>query len=491
MIFKLTLSLLIVASAVLAEIDYVKPEIDNDKYHFMDTFDELSAIGDKWIKSLAKKDGVDDSLAKYDGEWSIESAINKILNGDMGLVLKSKARHHAISSSLNKPFVFDDKPLIVQYEVKFQTAQECGGAYAKLLANDAEEPVLEQFFDKTSYSIMFGPDKCGMDKKLHFIIRFKNPVTGKYEEKHAKKTDIIDAVFNDGRTHLFTLILRPDHKYQLFIDRKEVNSGSILSDMEPSILPPKEIIDPEDSKPENWDDREKIEDPTATKPDDWDESEPKLINDPNPQVPQGWLENEPVTIADPDAEKPLDWDDETDGEWEAPKVDNPACAGAVGCGKYDPPQIPNPKYKGIWRAPLIENQNYQGIWEPRKIENPEYFEVENVFKSLPSFSAVGLELWSMTENILFDNFIISDDEKVVEKFTKDSWEKKNEAELEQQSKVKYLYQKKVNKRVKVTHFFLIFKRLTQRRQTPKYNNNKNKMIVQLNLKTKRKGKSYL
>ena len=52
---------------------------------------------------------------------------------------------------------------------------------------------------------MFGPDKCGTETKYHFIVRFKNPVTGKYEEKHAKKSQLPDHIFSDGNTHLFTL----------------------------------------------------------------------------------------------------------------------------------------------------------------------------------------------------------------------------------------------------------------------------------------------
>lgn len=52
---------------------------------------------------------------------------------------------------------------------------------------------------------MFGPDKCGMDKKFHFIARYKNPLTGVYEEKHAKKSDLLDAYYSDGKTHLYTL----------------------------------------------------------------------------------------------------------------------------------------------------------------------------------------------------------------------------------------------------------------------------------------------
>jgi len=88
-------------------------------------------------------------------------------------VLKSKARHAAISTLLIKPFYFEDKPIIVQYEVNFQEGQECGGAYVKLLTLDDKHEDLKQFHDKTPYTIMFGPDKCGNDHKvLKFIYCF-------------------------------------------------------------------------------------------------------------------------------------------------------------------------------------------------------------------------------------------------------------------------------------------------------------------------------
>ncbi len=92
----------------------------------------------RWLKSNAKKDGVEDTIAKYDGQWSVESSTDSVLDGDKGLVLKSKAKHHAISSKLLNTFQFTDgKSLVVQYEVKFQTPLECGGAYVKLLSDDA------------------------------------------------------------------------------------------------------------------------------------------------------------------------------------------------------------------------------------------------------------------------------------------------------------------------------------------------------------------
>ena len=62
----------------------------------------------------------------------LEGAEKMPLTGDRGLVLKSKAKHAAISVPLKKTFTFTDKPLVVQYEVNLQNGQECGGAYIKV-----------------------------------------------------------------------------------------------------------------------------------------------------------------------------------------------------------------------------------------------------------------------------------------------------------------------------------------------------------------------
>lgn len=176
----------------------------NGAYHFVESFDdELGSSG--WVPSQSKKDDVDEDISKYDGKWAIESSHDVVLEGDQGLVLKSKAKHSAISKKLKKPFQFSSKkPLVVQYEVKFQNPMDCGGSYVKLIAQDSNFK-LENFHDKTGFSVMFGPDKCGTENKYHFIVRYKNPVTGEIEEKHAKKSQLIDAFFTDGKTHLFTL----------------------------------------------------------------------------------------------------------------------------------------------------------------------------------------------------------------------------------------------------------------------------------------------
>lgn len=53
------------------------------------------------------------------------------------------------------------------------------------------------------------------------------------------------------------LVLSEDNNFKMYIDQKLINSGNLLRDMEPAIIPAKEIIDENDRKPQDWDEREK------------------------------------------------------------------------------------------------------------------------------------------------------------------------------------------------------------------------------------------
>uniref|UniRef100_W5L715 Calnexin n=1 Tax=Astyanax mexicanus TaxID=7994 RepID=W5L715_ASTMX len=375
------------APASAPTVTYKAPEPKGEHF-FAESFDKGTLDG--WVVSKAKKEDIDEEIAKYDGKWEVEELKDTKLPGDKGLVLKSRAKHHAISALLLRPFTFDTKPLIVQYEVNFQTGIDCGGAYVKLLSQSPDLD-LDEFVDKTPYTIMFGPDKC------------------------------------DKKTHLYTLVLNPDNSFEILIDQTVVNSGNLLTDMTPPVNPPAEIEDPDDHKPEDWDERPKIQDPDAVKPEDWDEDAPAKISDEDAVKPDGWLDDEPEYIGDPDAIKPEDWDEDMDGEWEAPQVPNPACESAPGCGKWERPTIDNPNYKGKWKAPMIDNPNYQGVWKPRKIPNPDFFEDLHPFRMTP-FSAVGLELWSMSSDIFFDNFFITYDRNTAERWAEEGWGLKKAAE---------------------------------------------------------------
>jgi len=408
---------------------YSEPSLDGPGVVFAEPFSSAEALK-RFIPSAASKDGVEADLAKYDGRWEVAAPESETIDGDLALIMRDKAKHHAIAAKLEKPFQpSDGKPLVFQYEVKFQSEMSCGGAYVKLLSADGESD-FTKFHDKTPYTIMFGPDRCGADEKLHFILRHVHPINDAVEEKHGKKPDGFGGKFFEvGKTHLYRLVLHPDSSYEISVDKEVLKKGHMLSDMNPPIVPEETIDDPADFKPADWDDREKIEDPEATKPEDWDEDAPAKIVDENAVMPEGWLEQEESMIPDPTAEKPVDWDDEMDGEWEAPLLENPLCKDAPGCGAWSKPTIDNPAFKGKWRAPLIDNPAYKGIWKPQKIENPDYFEEPNPVERLTPIGAIGLELWTMSENVVFDNFILAEDIASVDKFTAETWDVKSPLEL--------------------------------------------------------------
>ncbi|KAK4764167.1 hypothetical protein SAY87_013605 [Trapa incisa] len=382
-----------------------------------ESFDE--SFEGRWITS--EKDD-------YKGVWKHSKSDG---HEDYGLLASEKARKYAIVKELEENYSLKDGTVVLQYEVRLQDGLECGGAYLKYLRPQEAGWKAKEFNNESPYTIMFGPDKCGSTNKVHFILKHKNPKTGEYVEHHLKYPP---SVPYDKLTHVYTAILTSDNEVKILIDGEEKKKGNFLSadDFEPALIPSKMIPDPEDKKPGDWDERAKIPDPDAVKPDDWDEDAPMEIEDEDAVKPEGWLDDEPEEIDDPEATKPEDWDDEEDGEFEAPKIDNPKCEAAPGCGEWKKPMKRNPAYKGKWHAPMIDNPNYKGIWKPRDIPNPEYFELDK--PDFEPIAAVGIEIWTMQDGILFDNILITSDEKVAESYRDTAWKPKFDVEKEKQKK---------------------------------------------------------
>ena len=203
-----------------------------------------------------------------------------------------RRRSYGVSAPLQVPFLKGEaQSLVVQYEVKLAArGHTCGGAYLKLLAADGM-PKPEALEERTPYVVMFGPDKCGANNKVHFILRHRNPKSDEWTEHHLKDAPPAKA---DNSTHLYTLIVRPDNTFDVQIDSVSVKvrarvgcewsrggvgvvwrlcvraaftprgqSGSLLEEMDPPVNPSKEIDDPNDKKPEDWVDEAKIPDVAA------------------------------------------------------------------------------------------------------------------------------------------------------------------------------------------------------------------------------------
>ncbi|KAF2071555.1 hypothetical protein CYY_007127 [Polysphondylium violaceum] len=405
------LQLLLILSIIIGTCLSFTPSKDTV---FLEDFQGTSS---RWVNS---------QQAAYNGIVEIRASVDPIDASDKGLVLTQKAKKYAITSKLIKPVDNKGRDLVIQYEVKLQTGLDCGGAYIKLYSySDNFES--ENVDEKTPYSIMFGPDKCGQENRIHFIVRAKNPLTGEHQEKliTARPPIRIDKI-----AHLYTLHIKPDNTFSIFVDGVSVLDGDFHKDFTPAFNPPKEIDDPSDKKPSTWVDEETIKDPEATKPEDWDETQPARIEDPEAVKPDDWQDNEPELVPS-DETQPEEWNEEDDGEWEAPLIQNPKCS-LGNCGEWKAPLIENPLYKGIWSHPMIPNPEYIGEWKPKQIPNPDYFEVENPYIVEP-IGAVGIEVWTMSQDILFDNFIITHDKSEADKFASETFYPKHKLEEERQA----------------------------------------------------------
>lgn len=80
--------------------DYQHPFVDRASHHFIEMFDEPKRAENVWVKSEARKDDVDEDLAKYDGRWKIHVPDSAALKGDAVLNLLDKVRFYLLSSSL-------------------------------------------------------------------------------------------------------------------------------------------------------------------------------------------------------------------------------------------------------------------------------------------------------------------------------------------------------------------------------------------------------
>jgi len=343
--------------------------------YFKETFE--SDWSDNWVVSSWKQDdGTAGKFVRTAGDFYGDA------EQDQGIQTSQDARFYAISAAIDD-FDNKDSDLVVQFQVRHPQKLDCGGGYIKLGADWDQT----NFNGESEYQIMFGPDICGSStKRVHAILTHNGENLLTKKEVRAE---------TDQLSHVYTLVLKKDDTYEIHVDGEVKESGPIKRDWDFEL--PKEINDPNESKPSDWVDEAKIADPEAQKPEDWvDEAK----------------------IADPEAEMPEDWDEEDDGEWEAPEIDNP-------------------DYKGPWSAPMIDNPEYKGPWVHPKVPNPDYVEEEDVhFRG--TLNRVGFELWQVKAGSIFDNIIVTDSLAEAQAFADETFnqaaEKKMFDELEAEKK---------------------------------------------------------
>lgn len=321
---------------------------------------------DKWVNSEKKSDFGKFVLSS--GDFYGDKEINQ------GIKTSQDAKFYSASRELETEATNEGKDFVVSLSVKHEQGLDCGGGYIKLLPNfDAKA-----FDGDSEYFMMFGPDQCGSTKRVHLIFNYKGE--NLLWKKQPRYPD-------DKLTHVYTVVVKPDNTYALYIDQEQKESGNLEDDWD--FLKPKEIDDPSDKKPADWVDEAQIADPEDKKPEDWDD--------------------EPAEIKDADASKPDDWDDEEDGEWEAPMV-------------------PNPKYKGEWKPKMIPNPEYKGVWAPKKIANPDYVADDKLYQIQKPVKNVGIDIWQVKSGSIFDNIIVGDSLEEVNAIVDKTWKATKDAE---------------------------------------------------------------
>ena len=321
------------------------------------------------------------------GTWKHTAGQYYADENDKGIQTSVDARLYVLSAPLEKTFTSGDKDLILQYSVKHEQNLDCGGAYIKLMPGGKSFDKAK-FGGDTPYSIMFGPDVCGTSNKKTHVILHSNKKNENMQIKKEVSTE------TDNLTHLYTLVIRPDNTFEVFIDQKSVRSGKLEDEFD--FLEAKEIKDPDAKKPADWVDQKMMPDPTDVKPVGFDDM--------------------PKEIKDPDAKKPDDWDDEDDGEWE-------------------PPMIDNPEYKGEWKPKMIENPEYQGKWKHPMIPNPKYEADDGSYKVCKDgCTHLGFELWQVKTGTIFDNIIVTDSYEEAQEFAKETYVKNKDKEKEMYDK---------------------------------------------------------
>lgn len=327
-----------------------------------ETFDTLS----RWVNSRHRDD--------YGAAILSAGTVYVDSERETGLQLSESVRFYALSTKLPQPVSNDGRDFVVSFSVKTDQELQCGGEYIKLLSD------LDQadFHGDSPYWLMFGPDICGPTNTLHIIFNY----SGRQLHYH----NAIEPV-RDRLTHVYTLHIKPDATYSLYIDGVSKAEGRLDEDW--GFLPPKTIPDPTDKKPEGWVEAAMIPDPNSVKPADWDD--------------------EPALIADPTAAKPDDWNDAEDGEWE-------------------PEKVPNPRYLGKWAPKMIPNPDYKGAWRPREIPNPDYKWDPNIYRIPKPLQYVGIEVWQVQGGSIFDNIVLGDNIDEVLAIVKETYTSMAQAE---------------------------------------------------------------
>ncbi|KFD46052.1 hypothetical protein M513_13076, partial [Trichuris suis] len=318
--------------------------------------------------TLREQDGY--NLVFYDGQWKIHTHSNPLLKRNYVLLMQTPAAYHAICSAFKKPFIFRSKPLIIQYDLKFQVPlMECGGGYVKLYEGFGLN-CYEIFRNDTEFQLMFGPDKCGGKQIIHFIIGQKDHKTSVFTPQAISSKRPLNSIFQDTLTHLFTLALYPNDSYFIYIDQLLHDHGNLK-----------------------------------------DKMMKKMSHNDFPKDKSNTLKRAPT-----------DWNnEEVDSVSPAVNVNNATCKDGSDCVALHEPSMRDLEHREQRVTPLTVNRK-----ESRGTDESS----GSVFRILGPIHWLGLELWTDTPDLAFDNFLVTDNLTFANYFAQCTWQVQQAAEKE-------------------------------------------------------------
>ena len=139
-------------------------------------------------------------------------------NFTKGLYTSQETKYYVLSRKFKPALNLSESPLVLQHSVKYEDSIVCGNGFIKLFPPDynANECGFE-----TPALVTFGPDVCSTNNRIAVLLNH-NGLGEMWRKKVEAPVDKL--------THFFTLMLKHDGSYQLYVDAEPVAEGSIESE---------------------------------------------------------------------------------------------------------------------------------------------------------------------------------------------------------------------------------------------------------------------
>ncbi|KAJ5074633.1 calreticulin [Anaeramoeba ignava] len=167
------------------------------------------------------------------GRW-IRSAGDWFGDPEKDKGIKTIDKEHFYQISAKFPEIIEstkNTTLVIQLIIQISDFSNCGGGYIKILPKGTNQKTLDK------YSLIFGPDICEGDPKILITFNYNGKILA------WKK---IKPFLQNQLTHVYTLVLKPNNRYEVWIDLVKTYQGSLYEDFD--FIEPKQIYNPKTRK---------------------------------------------------------------------------------------------------------------------------------------------------------------------------------------------------------------------------------------------------